>query len=144
MRRLTVTVAFGCCAIAGAVASLAPASSGTSRPAQTSPVDPYTETGIVATRFRTSAARPRAGRRFTVSVRVVRTDTGSALASGRVSCTARAGGRSVRLMSRGLRRGWARCTWSVPRRARGQTLRGSIRVRAFGHVATRSFALRVR
>jgi len=38
----------------------------------------------------------------------------------------------------------ATCRWTVPRSARGNVLRGSVRVRAGGETLARSFARRIR
>lgn len=141
--RLTALFVIACCSMGGVLAGMATGSAGAPRPVQTSP-DPYAEIGLAVTGFRMSPARPRAGRLFSVQMRLIRTDTGQLVRSGRVSCRATINRRAIRLASRGFRRGWARCAWRLPRSARGKTLRGSIRVRTLGVAVTRTFARRVR
>lgn len=86
--------------------------------------------------------RPVAGRQFAVSSRIVRLDTGAAVTSGSVACTARVG--TARVPARGAFRGEdARCTMTVPRSAKDKRLTGTIAVRAAGAAVTKRFSFRV-
>ena len=87
-------------------------------------------------------ARPVAGRTFTVAAVVRRSDTGGALAAAAVTCTARIGQVRVRAVGR-FSDGRARCVVSVPRTAKGKSLRGTITVRAAGARLSRAFSYRV-
>lgn len=87
-------------------------------------------------------ARPRAGRRFSVSAGVTRQDTGAAVTSGNVACNVRVGAARVRAAGR-FSGGRARCTMTVPRTAKGKTLRGTITIRSAGATVTRAFSFRV-
>jgi hypothetical protein len=87
-------------------------------------------------------ARPRAGRRFSVSTGVTRQDTGAAVTSGNVACNVRVGTARVRAAGR-FSGGRARCTLTVPRTAKGKTLRGTMTIRSAGATVTRVFSFRV-
>lgn len=81
---------------------------------------------------------PRAGRRFTVALGVVRSDTGRPLASGSIECRVRVAGK--RVAARGsVGGGAARCTVLVPRSAKGKPLRGTMTVRSGAARLTRAF-----
>jgi hypothetical protein len=75
----------------------------------------------------TTPARPVAGKRFTVSTAVTRTDTRTVVRSGSVTCTATVGGAKLRARG-GFASGRARCVMTVPRTAGGKLLRGSLTV----------------
>jgi hypothetical protein len=98
---------------------------------------------LVAPRLAVSPRQPVAGRRFTVSTAVTRSDTGAAITTGSVTCGARVG--KTRVPGSGSFAGaQARCTLRIPRTARGRTLTGTLTVRAFGAVVTKRFSYRVR
>jgi hypothetical protein len=88
-------------------------------------------------RVTTSAGRPRAGRRFVVSVAVTGTAAGAA---ARVSCTLRVGRVAVRPSARRLARGRATCEWRIPASAAGRRASGSLAVTAGGRTVRRSFS----
>jgi hypothetical protein len=87
-------------------------------------------------------ARPRPGRRFSVSTGITRQDTGAAVTSGNVACSVRVGVARVRTAGR-FTGGRARCTMTVPRTTKGKTLRGTITIRSAGATVTRAFSFRV-
>jgi hypothetical protein len=86
---------------------------------------------------------PVAGKLFTVSVPVTRSDTARGIATGSVTCVIRIAGRSVKVGAR-VRAGNAICSIVVPRDAGGRLLRGSMLVRSSGKSITTRFAYRVR
>ena len=86
----------------------------------------------------------RAGKRFSVGVRVVRNDTGRTVTAGKVRCTATLAGRRVALVTSGFRRGVATCAWRLPARSAGKLLRGSVGVSAARASVRRAFARRIR
>jgi hypothetical protein len=108
----------------------------------------YELAGLPAPRLSTprllvTPARPVAGRSFTVQALVRRSDSGEPVTAGSVSCTARVG--TTRLRARGgFGSGHAQCVVSVPRNARGKTLRGTLSVRAVGATLSRPFGYRIR
>jgi hypothetical protein len=86
--------------------------------------------------------RPRAGDRFTVTSTVVLEESGELVRRGKVTCVAHVGKRRLRAVGRFTGAG-ARCAMTVPRGARGKTLRGTIRIQAAGATGVRSFVYRV-
>jgi hypothetical protein len=86
---------------------------------------------------------PRAGRPFVVRLDAARDDTGAAVTTGAVTCTAKIGGRAVRVQSRGFAGGHALCRYALPAGSSGATLRGTITVTSAGKTVTRSFARRI-
>ena len=100
---------------------------------------------IAATRPALSPSRPRPGGRLTASTVATRADWGARLDSAAVVCTARATGRALAAVSRAFVGGVARCTWKVPRWARGAVVSGTITVVDRGGATTRvGFSARVR
>jgi hypothetical protein len=91
----------------------------------------------------TKASSTRRGRVFTRRV-WLRTDSGSAVTAGVVSCGARIYGGALRVLAKGWRTGAGYCTWRLPRRARGRVLRGVLRVDTDGFSLIHRFAQRVR
>lgn len=97
---------------------------------------------LSAPRLVVSPKRPVAGRPFSVSAVVTRSDTGAAITTGSVACNVRLG--STRLRTAGAFRAQsARCTMAIPRTAKGKTLSGSLSVRSAGAVVTKRFTFRV-
>ena len=97
---------------------------------------------LVVRGFRSSPARPRAGRRYTVSATVTRSDTGSAIPTGRVTCSAAVAGRILSGRP-ALVRGRASCSFTIPASARGKTIRGSMTVVSQGLRRVQSFSARI-
>lgn len=86
--------------------------------------------------------RPLAGKQFAITSVVTRSDTGSRVGGGSVTCRVRVG--NAPLQTRGLfTRRSARCTMAIPSRAKGKRLTGSITVRAHGTAVTRRFTFKV-
>jgi hypothetical protein len=77
-------------------------------------------------------------------VRATRADTGAVLSSGRVRCTARIGGLSVRPRLQRFDAGRAVCVFGIPADAAGKPIRGSITISFAGKKVTRAFSARVR
>jgi hypothetical protein len=88
-------------------------------------------------------ARPAAGRRFTVTVPVLRSDTVRGITSGSVACKARVAGQDVSAPGR-VGGGVARCTLDMPAGASGTTLRGAMTVRSGGKSVVARFTFPVR
>jgi hypothetical protein len=97
---------------------------------------------LATTRLARTPTKPSAGRVFTVHAGVRDADTGAALTAASVTCTARIGSAKVRVVGR-FSGGRARCLVTVPRSAKGKTLRGTITVRSAGATVRRSFSYRV-
>ena len=73
-------------------------------------------------------ARPVAGKAFAIRIAVIRGDTGAPLPSGTVTCKVRLGLKALPAVGRVRAGGRAACTMTIPRSARGKSLRGTIRV----------------
>ena len=97
---------------------------------------------LVVRSFRSSPARPRAGRRYTVSAAVTRSDTGAAIQSGRVTCRATIAGRSLTGRP-ALAGGRASCSFAIPASARGKTIRGSMTVVSGSLRKVQSFSAKI-
>ena len=89
-----------------------------------------------------SPPRPAAGKRFTTSVVVTRSDTGETVTSGTVACVIRVGAARIPAVGR-FENGRARCVTLVPRAAKGKNLRGTMSIGALGASVKKSFAFRV-
>jgi hypothetical protein len=87
--------------------------------------------------------RPVAGRQFTVSTAVTRTDTRTPLTVGNVTCTARVGTAALRARGK-LADGRASCSMTLPRTAAGKQLRGTLTVRTAGIAVRKAYSYRVR
>jgi hypothetical protein len=84
---------------------------------------------------------PRAGRPFTITLPVRRSDTSRGITSGTVKCDVTADGARVRATGR-VSAGRARCSLVVPQGAR--TIRGSMTARSGGAAVTARFSFKVR
>ncbi len=98
---------------------------------------------LVATDPVAKPSHPRAGRPFTVSLPVTRSDTRRPITTGAVSCRVLAAGAKVQATGRVVG-GAAQCAFVVPRAAKGKVLRGTISVRSGGKVVARDFSYVVR
>lgn len=98
---------------------------------------------LVAGVPRGTPARPVPGRRFAVSVPVLRSDTARGITSGSVACDIRVAGERVGATGR-ARTGLASCSLLVPESAAGATLRGSMTVRSGGKSVRARFTFAVR
>jgi hypothetical protein len=98
---------------------------------------------LAATRPTGTPARPIAGRAFVVSTAVTNDETEQAVRSGTVTCVVRVGTARIRAAGRFVG-GRARCSMTVPRTARGKTIRGTMTIRSGGAAVTAAFSFRVR
>jgi hypothetical protein len=99
---------------------------------------------LVVRSFSTKPARPTAGRTFTAQLVGERSDTGAVLQGGQVTCAASVGGRRLAVRTHAVISGRATCTWAIPASARGQTLRGSVKISFEGLTVSKSFSATVR
>jgi hypothetical protein len=93
-------------------------------------------------RPRATPAVPRAGKAFAVDVVVTRSDTGTAVRTGSVSCSVFVGKARVQAKGR-FRAGKAQCSLVVPAERRSQRIRGTMTVRAAGASVRSGFSFRV-
>lgn len=96
---------------------------------------------LLAARAVGMPARPRAGRPFTISLPVSRSDTKRGITSGAATCNVTADGAKVRASGR-VRAGRGQCSLVVPQDA--SAIRGSMTVRSGGKSVTAKFAFKVR
>src|SRR5262245_11339071 len=82
---------------------------------------------------------PRGGQSFTASMRVTRRDSGAVVRSGKVTCAARVGTRSLVRVRAGFRSGRVSCTWTLPSSASGKHVNGWLRLDALGSLSRRFF-----
>ncbi len=94
-------------------------------------------------KFATVPLQPVAGRPFAALLAVGRSD-GAPLAAPQVSCTATIDGKPLAAKAQTVANGVAVCAWTLPRNARGKTIRGSVTVSSQGLTASRSFTARIR
>jgi hypothetical protein len=87
---------------------------------------------------------PKAGGKWTVAMIVFRKDTGDLLTSGKVLCSAKAGGSSLQFLGKvGPASGLVACQWKVPKTAKGKRASGSMKVVFQGKSASRTFTKRI-
>ncbi len=86
---------------------------------------------------------PKAGKALSVFLDVTRSDTGQRIATGTVTCRATVGTAALRGFQR-FSGGRGTCTFTVPAKAKGKTVHGTIAVRSGGLTISRSFSLKVR
>ena len=91
---------------------------------------------------RATPPRPSAGRRFTVAVPVLRSDTARGITSGSAACKLRVAGRNYSVRG-GVRAGLASCSLALPAAASG-VVRGSMTVRSSGKSTAARFAFPVK
>jgi hypothetical protein len=111
-------------------------------PAPAATPAPRVASRLLSTRLQTIPAVARAGRVFTVRLRVA-TDLGTPVRSGTIRCAARAGKTSMRPVAKRWKNGYATCSWRLPKTARGKRLVASLRVANSGLTLTRRVSRRV-
>jgi hypothetical protein len=94
---------------------------------------------IVVTYFR-APKTAKGGAVLSVQLGAAWSDTGRAVKPTKVSCRAKLG----RRMLRGTAAGYATCSWTAPKDARGKTIRGSISLTSGRASVVRSFSTTVR
>ncbi len=98
---------------------------------------------LIAGKAKGAPVRPVAGRQFTITVPVTRSDTGRTITSGSAKCSVRVAGKSVSASGR-VSAGTGRCAFVVPASASGKQVTGTIVVRSGGKTVTVRFAFAVR
>jgi hypothetical protein len=100
------------------------------------------EIRLVAVAFSATPRRPRAGRRFTLVMRVATGTTSARSAARRLTCSARIGRTTLR-PAKSLRGSVARCVWKIPNGAAGKRLKCTIIVSDDARSVRRSLAAKV-
>ena len=90
----------------------------------------------------TVPAQPQAGKRFAISFRVTRSDTGKPLMRGKMICDPSVGGKAIP-HAESFRQGTARLSFVVPTVAAGRSLKVKLTISAGGQSATRVANFRI-
>ncbi len=98
---------------------------------------------LTVSAFTISPTPAKAGRTFSAGLAVTESDTNAAVEQGTITCTARIAGKLVRVKARRIANGVAVCIWSIPKAARGKTIRGSIALTVQGVQTSRTFAAKI-
>jgi hypothetical protein len=93
--------------------------------------------------FSTAPKRARAGRRLTATLALV-DENGADLLFHTPNCRASVDARALRATDAGFVDNRVRCSWSLPKSAKGKVLRGTISVESCGSTIARRFTRRVR
>lgn len=93
--------------------------------------------------FTTSPTPAKAGKSFSAGLAVTESDTNAAVDSGTITCAAKIAGKAVRVKTKRLVDGVAVCIWSIPKTARGKTIRGSIALAVQGTQTSRAFSAKI-
>ena len=88
-------------------------------------------------------AKPVAGRQFTFSLPVTRSDTGAPLLTGKMACAPSVAGKAIR-HTESFKAGKARLSLVVPKTAKGKLLKVKITITASGQTAGRTYTYAVR
>jgi hypothetical protein len=99
---------------------------------------------LAVSAFTTTPTPAKAGGTFSAALAVTESDTNAGVDSGTITCSARIAGQVVRVKARRLVDGVAVCVWSIPKTARGKTIRGAIAFATQGAQASRTFAAKIR
>jgi hypothetical protein len=87
---------------------------------------------LLVERFETAPKTPRPGGDLSVHLRARRDDTGALVRSGRVDCTATAGGQALRARLERFVGAEARCVLAIPQGTSGKVASGFMEVRSLG------------
>lgn len=90
-----------------------------------------------------SPAAPVAGKRFTVSFPITRSDDGAPLTSATIGCTTKVAGKVVP-HTHTFANGTIRATLVVPKAAKGKQLKVVVKVTAENQAATKVFTFKVK
>jgi hypothetical protein len=93
--------------------------------------------------FTTSPKPAKAGKRFIAGLAATESDTNGPVQAGTVACSATVGGKHLSATAHVIANGIAACAWSIPRTAKGKTLRGSVTLTVKGTTVVRTFAVKV-
>jgi hypothetical protein len=93
--------------------------------------------------FTTSPKPAKAGKRFIAGLAATESDTNGPVKAGTVACSATLGGKHLSATAHVVANGVAACAWSLPRTAKGKTLRGTVSLTVKGTTVVRTFAVKV-
>jgi hypothetical protein len=93
--------------------------------------------------FTTSPKPAKAGKKFIAGLAATESDTNGPVQAGTVACSATVGGKHLSATAHVIANGIAACAWSLPRTAKGKTLRGSVSLTVKGTTVVRTFSVKV-
>jgi hypothetical protein len=93
--------------------------------------------------FTTSPKPAKAGKRFIAGLAATESDTNGPVQAGTVACSASVAGKHLSATAHVVRNGIAACAWTLPRTAKGKTLRGSVSLTVKGTTVVRAFSVKV-
>lgn len=93
--------------------------------------------------FTTSPKPAKAGKLFIAGLAATESDTNGPVQAGTVACSATVGGKHLSATVHRVANGIAACAWSIPRTAKGKTLRGTVTLTVKGTTVVRTFAVKV-
>jgi len=99
---------------------------------------------LVVKRFAAGPSPAKAGQPFVAMLSATRNDTGAAVTTGKVGCTAKVAGRTLRPRFRGFVARTAVCRYALPSTAQDATIRGSIALTFAGKTVKRTFVRPIR
>ena len=98
---------------------------------------------LTVSAFTTSPTPAKAGKAFSAGLAVTESDTNAGVDQGTIGCSARIVGKAVPVKARRIVNGVVVCVWSIPKTARGRTIRGSIGIALQGAQISRTFAAKI-
>ncbi len=98
---------------------------------------------LTVSAFTTSPTPAKAGKAFSAGLAVTESDTNAGVDQGTITCAARIAGKTVPVKAKRIVNGVAVCVWSIPKTARGKTIRGSIALALQGKQTSRTFAAKI-
>ena len=98
---------------------------------------------LVVQSFSTKPLKPKAGKGYTASLAFARTDGSPPTGTETVTCRATVAGRALAATSRSLINGRASCTWSIPKTAKGKTIRITVTVQSGSLKASKSATAKI-
>jgi len=98
---------------------------------------------LTVSAFTTSPTPAKAGRAFSAGLAVTESDTNAGVDQGTITCAARIANKAVPVKAKRIVDGIAVCVWSIPKTARGKTIRGSIVLALEGAQTARAFTAKI-
>ena len=93
--------------------------------------------------FSASPSPATAGKPFSAGLAATENDTNSAVTQGTVTCTARIAGKPIVAKAHRIVNGVAACVWSIPKTAKGKTIRGTVVLTVKGTQVSRPFSTKI-
>ena len=106
--------------------------------------DVLTKLKLTSTALTATPKPARAGKPFTASFAATENDTAGPVTAGTVACTATVAGKHIPAARKGsVANGIATCTWPLPAKDKGKTIRGSVTLTVQGVSVSRAFTSKI-